>query len=231
MCHYPGHFLGNCDVVAHYLALGKIARNGINLVIANGDWIPNEPRMASWAQLIDEYYTGHPAAIQPVEHKTPPHMSANFLEIEEESEDATNIDVYLEALTEMVDEAEDPEAIERVIRVLQLRTKEAQKVKLKKDARLPEVPTIEVTEALDEEDSHTEDNKPLPKVLASKRTPYVDILPNWLPLSPLALTALRPHSLPHRSSSTACPSKLVSLPAMWYRRYSVSRSPSQLPKP
>jgi hypothetical protein len=84
----------------------------------------------------------------------------------------------------MVDKAEDPEAIERVIRVLQLRTREAKKVRPKKDARLPEIPPIEVTEPLDDEDTHTKDERPLPNMLVSTKTPYVDILPKPLASKP-----------------------------------------------
>jgi len=133
-----------------------------------------------WGQHIDKYYARNPTTVQPVpqlERDPPPHLSANFIEIEEGSDDATNVGVYLEALMELVDKAKDPQAIERIIRVLQLRTKEAKKVRPKKDARFQKVSTIEVTEAQDFEDTHTEDEKPAPKALASKKTPYVDVPP------------------------------------------------------
>jgi hypothetical protein len=208
MCHDPGHFLGDCDVVVRYLASGKIGRNGNNLVMANGDQLPNDPRTASWAERIDEYYARHPAVVQPLapgERDIPPHMSANFIEVENESDDTADVNVYLEALTEMADKAEDPEAIERVIRVLQLRTKEAKKVRPRKDAKLPKIPTIEVTKPLVEEDAETEDERRLPKVLGSKKTPYVDIPPKP--------TASKP-SCPKRPQTTqpAAPQFKYSLP-------------------
>jgi hypothetical protein len=114
MCHDPGHFLGDCNIIACYLANGKIGCNSNDLIMANGDWLPSDPRTASWAEQIDEYYASHSATIQPLmrgKRNPPPHMSANFIKIKNELDNTTNMDVYLEALTEMVDEAEDPEAI------------------------------------------------------------------------------------------------------------------------
>jgi hypothetical protein len=60
MCHDPAHFISDCNVVAHYIALGKITWSGNNLVMANGEQIPNDPRTASWAHRIDEYYARKP---------------------------------------------------------------------------------------------------------------------------------------------------------------------------
>jgi hypothetical protein len=68
--------------------------------------------------------------------------------------------------------------------VIQLRTKEAKKVRPKKDVRLPEIPTIEVTEPLEDENTHTEDERPLPKVLVSNKTPYINIPPKLLASKP-----------------------------------------------
>jgi len=44
MCHNTSHFLGQCDVVQHYIVVGKIMRDGRNNIVLNhGERIPLDP--------------------------------------------------------------------------------------------------------------------------------------------------------------------------------------------
>lgn len=146
MCHDPNHFLGQCPTLQQYMNAGKIRRDAAsNIVLANGERIPSDPRGTSWAQRIDEHYGragGAPQAPTPAntqERESPPHLPANFSAhlvgvVEEESHVADTQECYLE---EVVEEDSDEEAAiisaERMIQVLQNRVaKNKKKVDEKK---------------------------------------------------------------------------------------------------
>jgi hypothetical protein len=178
MCHDSSHFLGDCETVDRYIVAGKLKRDSGNLVMGNGDQIPNDPRGAPWSQRIDEYYVQMPQLTPPLPHferEQPPHMSANYFSIktaDDEAGDIQNAEVYLEALSKLAEEAEDPIAIKRVLKVLQNRVVEGKKRKNK--VRTAEVPTVVVTPP----DDTTACNRPHELTMpmpASNKLPYSDM--------------------------------------------------------
>jgi hypothetical protein len=179
MCHDSSHFLGDCKTVDQHIVAGKLKRDGGNLVMGNGDQIPNDPRGAPWSQRIDEYYTRMPQPTPPPPHferEQPLHMSANYFSIktaDDEAGDIQNTEVYLEALSELAEEAEDPVAIERVLKVLQNCIIERKKRQNK--VRTAEVPTVAVT-PLDNTMAYDRPREPTTPMPTLNKLPYSNTL-------------------------------------------------------